>query len=212
MVNLIQPTSLEKIAGNTLTETALTVVAALVGGPVAPLLPVLASSLASQRQKNRVETCLREITEILQEQGEAIKNISDSQYKLINETVLTALHTTSGQKLKYLRQVVRNSLVIKELDDEDAVILSRIIRDISADEATFLLSHFHHKRIQLGVLSENTPRSLVVKSNGRDELTLAGLISLGLVIPAGPTIDDSGLLRFSSIVGKVITLLSANPS
>lgn len=207
MSKLDPPTQLEKISGNVVTESALSIVALLAGGPVAPLLPILAKSLASNRQKQRVESCLQGINEVLIAQGAAIQNLSDPQYKLINETVLTALHTTSIEKLTYLRQAVQNTLNFEALGDEEAVLLSRIIRDISAEEADFLIRNFQNQRIQLGALQENNPHALVIASEGKDELVLAGLISLGLVIPAGPTIDDSGLMRFSSIVSKVIVLL-----
>lgn len=166
MSTLSAPSSIEKIAGHSAVESALTVVAALAGGPVAPLLPILAKSLASERQKERVEQCLRDIDEVLIAQGDAIKNLSDHQYKLINETVLTTLHTTNLEKLKYLRQVVKNTLNFKELLDAEAVVLSRVIRDISAEEIKFLLENFQNQRIQVGSLDENVPNTLVVNLGG----------------------------------------------
>ncbi|AMS31887.1 hypothetical protein AEM42_04750 [Betaproteobacteria bacterium UKL13-2] len=56
-----QPSTMEKIAGNLAVEAALTAIAAAAGTPLAALLPVLGKSLASERQKLRVEATLREM-------------------------------------------------------------------------------------------------------------------------------------------------------
>lgn len=89
----------------------------------------------------------------------------------------------------------------------EAALLSRIIRDISAEEADFLISSFSFQRLQLGNSSGTEEGVLVIPIGGREELVVSGLISLGLLISAGPTIDDSGLLRFSNAVAKIIALL-----
>lgn len=55
MSNRPKPSGVEKILGHIATEASLTIVAAIVGGPLAPLLPVLTKSLAASRQQDRVE-------------------------------------------------------------------------------------------------------------------------------------------------------------
>jgi len=209
MSSPLQPaTAVEKIAGSVATESALTVVGALAGGPLAPLLPVLAKSLASERQQRRIEAALSEIGSLLEAHDQALRNLTDAQYKLINETILAILHTTSDEKLSYLRRAVRNGLAMSEIQSEESVVLSRLIRDISAEEADFLVQNFSHERIQFGITSEPaTPGVFVLPEGGRNELIVSGLISLGLLIPAGPTIDDQGVMRFSNSVAKVLALL-----
>lgn len=202
------PTALEKITDNIVTEATLTLVGALSGNPLGALLPVLSKSLASGRQKQRVEAALEEVNSVLEAHSDALRNLTDSQYKLINETVLAILHTTSSDKLTYLRRLVRNGLDMPEIEPEEAVVLSRIIRDISAEEVDFLVRYFSHERIQLGLTSGPSEQGiLVVPAGGRDELIVSGLISLGLIISAGPTIDDQGILKFSNGVAKLIALL-----
>lgn len=98
MSSLKHPTVLEKATSHTGTQATLTLVGALSGSPLAALLPVLVSSLASERQKQRIETALLQIDATLREQSEALRNLSDSQYKLINESVLALLQTTSSEK------------------------------------------------------------------------------------------------------------------
>jgi hypothetical protein len=96
-----------------------------------------------------------------------------------------------------------------DLDHQEATILPRVIRDISAEEIEFLVRNASYKKIQLGITSSDvlSETVLTVPADGDEELIVSGLISLGLVISAGPTMDDSGLLKFSSGVSKLITLL-----
>jgi hypothetical protein len=201
-------TAIEKISGHVTTESALALIGALSGNPLAALLPVLGKSLASERQKKRVEVALLEVNQLLESHEKALRDLNDAQYKLINETLLAFLHSTSQEKLNYLRNPVRNGLAMPDLQPEEAVALARIVRDLSAEEANFLVRSFSFKRIQLGKgTGQDTPDALVIPLGGREELIATGLISLGLILPAGPTLDDSGLMRFSNVVAKVIALL-----
>ncbi len=202
------PTPLEKIAGHTGTEAALTLVGALSGSPLAALLPVLSNSLASGRHRQRVENALTQIDATLNEHAELLHNLSDSQYKLINETILALLHTTNREKIEYLQRAVNNSLLVSSILPQEAAVLARIVRDVSADEADFLVKHFHYDRIQLASSSaEHKQKVLTVAPESHDGLVVTGLVSLGLLSAAEPTWDDSGLLRFSPIVTKLLVLL-----
>ena len=93
---LDKPTALEKVSGNTGTEIAATLLAAFSGNPVAAILPVLTNALASGRHKQRVEKAINEIGAVLEEHSELLRNISDQQYKLINETELPPVSRTRG--------------------------------------------------------------------------------------------------------------------
>src|SRR5690348_15695450 len=104
------PTALEKVPGNVVTQSALTAVAAMAAGPLAALLPVLAGCLAAERQRKRVEETLKEIDGILQAHAQAIRNLSDEQYKIVNEAILACLQTTHIEKLRYLRAAVSNAI------------------------------------------------------------------------------------------------------
>ena len=99
-------TLLEKITGSLPVQGSLAVVAALSGGPLAALLPVLATTLASQRQAKRIEAAISQIQDALRGQEEYLEQMSDAQYKLINEAVLTILHTTDDNKIALLKVVV----------------------------------------------------------------------------------------------------------
>ncbi len=201
--------TLEKFAEGLPVEAALTVVAATAGTPLAALLPVLMKSLASDRQKRRVETTLKDMNDILLKHEDQLAALTDQQYKFINEAILSLLHTTNESKMRFLRNVVENGLSASELKDQEAVFLSRIIRDISAEEAQFVIDNFVYERIWLNEREpgENQRSTLAIKPSTPDGQVALGLLTLGLLTTAEPTWDDSGLLRFTPLVAKLITLL-----
>lgn len=200
---------LERIAGSLPTEAALTAIGVVAGTPLTALLPILAKSLAAERQKERVATTLQEMNLLLEQHSTQLAHLTDEQYKFINEALLTLLHTTNVSKMGYLKNVVYNGLSAPELSDQEAVFLSRIVRDISADEAQFLITNFAYQRLWLNDSepgkSEYT--TFAVKPNTREGKIVLGLVTLGLVTTAEPTWDDSGLLRFTPMVAKLIALL-----
>lgn len=210
-----QPTSktaLERISGSIATESALTVVAAIAGGPLAPLLPVLAKSLAAGRQQQRVEATLVAIQETLAGQSVALSRLSDEQYKLINEAVLAVLQTTQQEKLDYLRNAIQNSLSVSDVTAHEAVALSRIIRDISADEAALLIRIFAFDGIQLvpeEAKQEPTSSIFRLRPSSPDATQITGLLSLGLLLPPESSWEGIGVQRFTKLAAKAIALLRA---
>lgn len=208
MSSLNPPTALEKVADSAVTEAALTVVSVLEGGPLAPLLPILAKSLAAKRQTGRTETALAHIDAALRAHEGRLTALSDEKYKLVNEIVLAVLHTTSIEKLAYLQRAVLNALAMPDLLPQDAAVLGRVVRDISAEEAAFLIQNFRYERIKLAIgEGEDQQRVLTVSPSSEEGIVVAGLISMGLLVFAGTTYDGSGLMRFSPVVAKLIALL-----
>lgn len=212
MPSLPPATNVERVAGSVATEGVLTIVGALAGGPLAALLPVLGKSLAAERQKARVEAALGEIDQLLREHEQALLSFSDAQYKLINEAILALLHTTAQEKMAYLKRVVQNAISMTAMDAQEAIVLSRVVRDISADEAKFLCANFGYERVQVASGDpEHKMRVLNVKPGTPDALVVTGLVSLGILEAAEPTWDESGLLRYSKITAKLIALLQDAP-
>ncbi|MGZ5008752.1 MAG: hypothetical protein ACXV8W_12660 [Methylobacter sp.] len=204
-------TTLEKTAGSLATEAALTFISAFAGTPITALLPVLTNSLAAERQKQRVEVTLQEINSILARHESQIASLTDQHYKFINEAVLALLHTTNEHKMKLLKDAVQNSLSASVLPDQEVAFLGRIIRDISAEEAHFLMDNFSFGRIWLneGDPGESKQDILAVKPGTLQGQIVLGLLTLGLVTSAEPTWDDSGLLRFTPMAAKVIAILKS---
>lgn len=210
MTDLAKPTPLERISGNVLTESALTVFVAIAGGPLAALLPVLSQSLAAGRQRKRVEEALSEVAEVLSKHRDQLDSLTDEQYKVINDTVLAFFQTTHTEKLAYLRAVIANALQSKDIQSQEAIMLGRVIRDISAEEAAFLLRTFQYQGIHLMAAEEGQKfddNILRVNPSSKEALSVSGLMSLGLLAPAEPTWDAPNVLRFTAVVAKLIALL-----
>lgn len=199
-------TKIEKIAGSLPVEAAATMVAAIVGGPLAPLLPVLAKSLASERQRLRIESYLVEISRVLENHEESLRKLSDPQFKLINEAILAGFHTTQAEKLTLLRRAVRRSLALRDIEFQEAVILSRILRDISVEEAMFVVNNSSYRGVYIADPRDPGEDGILrVRPNSTDESLVSGLLSLGVLTPGQPTLGQ--ILGFSRIVPKLISLL-----
>ena len=229
----------EKVASNLTTSLAVTAVASITAGPLGAVLGVLVNTLANGRYKKRVEETLQEIAILFDELDEKVNSISDAQYKLINETLVTIYQTVEAEKLSFLKNAVKNSVVFDNITHHEASIISRIIRDISAKEARFLIERKHnneqYKRICLD-LEQPPPESTATKngnkvnasfvitfkepiyvkntilhiSGGAEEIDLLnGLIVLGLLIPSKITAGEQ-YYNFSPIVDKICNLLEAH--
>ena len=99
------------------------------GGVVSAVLPILAKSLASERQKKRFEQAISDIGDTLKMHEQAIRELSDAQYKLIGEVILALTQTTDDDKVQYLKLAVQNGLHQTEIRPQEAVMLGRLLRD-----------------------------------------------------------------------------------
>ncbi|MCA3002824.1 MAG: hypothetical protein ING66_11085 [Rhodocyclaceae bacterium] len=209
MSTIVPTTGLERAAGSLTADVSLTLVAAAAGSPLAALLPVLGKTLAAERQRKRVEATLVAMDELLKAHSRQLEELTDPQYKFVNESILALLHTTNERKMALLKNAVRNGLVESDLPSQEAVFLSRIVRDISHEEVDFLARNFAYHRIWLSETpaGEHEVPTVAVTPQSPDGQIVVGLISLGLVMPAEATWDDSGLLRFSPLVVKLLALL-----
>jgi hypothetical protein len=203
------PTSLEKVAGNLGTGLAATLLAAFSASPVVAVLPVLTNALASGRHRRRVEKAIDDISKVLSQHELKLRNLTDSQYKLVNETVLALFSTVEKEKLEYLRRVAINALDASEIKPQETAVLSRLIRDLSADEVRFLLEHGTVERVQFSKTAPGEIGPHHIDPDSPDGLVVSGLMSLGILIQAEPTWDDSGLLRYAPIVANLTQLLRA---
>ena len=216
MTKIPQPTGLERLAGNPAVEAGLTLAAAAAAGLssaaplLLPLVPVLAKSIAATRQQARVETALREMTAVLDHHAEAIATLSDAQFKLVNEAVLAVLSCTQESKLRYLKNVVQNTIGASSLSDQEAIALSRVVRDMSAEEAEMLLFAFSYERVRIGHQAssvEGDGKTLRLTVNTSAAFSISGLLSLGVLSPGEDSWGGNGSLIFTGIAAKLIVLL-----
>jgi hypothetical protein len=205
-----RPSALERITGSVAVEGALTVAAALAAGPLAPLLPVLTKSLAAERQRTRLESTLTTINAILSAHEAQIRDLTDEQYKIINEAVLATLTTTEAEKLSLLRNAVKNAITVVGIAPQESVLISRVIRDISAQEARFLVAAFGYESVEISGSAEGAAPDrtvLRVLPDSVDALSVSGFVSLGLLAPPESSWDGIGRMRFTRIAAKVLALL-----
>lgn len=208
MKKLSAPTNVEKVSGGLPMEVAGTLLGALHGGPIAPLLPILAKALASKRQQRRVEAFLEEVGCALEQHEQLLTDLTDSQYKIINEAVAAAFQTTHDEKLRVLQRAVANALHAVDISDQDAIVLSRTIRDISAEEAKFVTRTFRYKYIHISSTVNGTTKSkdvLTVSPDSPDAAIVGGLAALGVLTVGEPTYGQQ--LQFSRQTAKLIALL-----
>ncbi len=206
MADIEKPSMLEKISGNLGTESALTAISALAAFPLAPLLPVLSNSLANRRHKARVEKALYEINEILEQHEKKLQNLTDSQFKIINEVILTILQTTEDLKIEYLKNAIRSNVESEKVDISYSSQISRILRDISADELRFLVENAQYSTIVFD-LDNVGKNELKVESDSTQGALVVGLISMGIIVWASSSWDSIGRYKFSPIVEKLINAI-----
>ena len=214
---LIQaPSRLENVAGSPLSEVALTAATAAASAALAtmaastllPLIPVLAKTFAAGRQERRMNQNLQAMEQVLIQHGAELERLSDEQYALINEVVLAAMGSTNDTKLAYLRNAVQNVLSLPELRPQEVVVLGRVVRDMSADEARFLMDHQGVERISIGLSdATSTPDHHNVDPDSDEALCVYGLLSLGVLTPGEAMYDTMGLLGFSRLAPKLVALL-----
>lgn len=205
-----KPTALERFTGNTLTEAVATFVAE-VATPVTPfaaLLPVLTNSLAGQRQQKRIETTFLQMSLLLQTHEQELQRLSDEQYHLLIAAISTTFQTINPEKLAYLQSAIRNSLSIESLVSQESAVLARVIRDISAEEADFVIKNFSYKFIHVSDLPSDQRNVLTIPRRSRDSLIVTGLESLGILEFGVGTMGDGNMLCFSNFTSKLIALLS----
>lgn len=139
-----------------------------------------------------------------------INKLTDEQYKLINHAALSALTTIEDKKLEYLKRIIRNTLEDADIRSLESEVIGRWLRDISADEILFIIENFHSDRIEI-VDKPSNKKHKSVTDDSREASTIAGLVSLGILIPSGPNLDTLGTYSFSNLVSKLIALLIKKP-
>lgn len=202
---------LEKVAGTLATRTASTAIG-IIGAtatPLAAFVPFLVDTLASGRQTKRLEAAFQMIESTLKAHDELLANLTDDQYKVINEGISSALYTINEEKLNYLVSVITNTVEEPSSCDGVSDHLSRVIRDISADEIVFLLNNINYVGVAVTDDQVNNPDLLQISPGSKEELLLTGLMHLGLVY-AKDTTWDFQVYKWSPIVERLVTLLKTH--
>lgn len=204
-----KPTVLERVSGSPITEAAATLVAGagVAFTPLAPLLPVLSNCLAARRHQGRVESAIKDISEVLARHEGELQRLTDPQYHLLTEAVSEVFQTVHQEKIVYLQRAIRNSLNIDGLVPQESVVLARFVREISAEEADFVVSNFSFRYIHVSDLPSDRDDLLRVPRGSRESLIVAGLESIGVLEFALGTAGGGNMLSFSDLTAKLLLLL-----
>ena len=153
--------------------------------PLAAFVPFLVQTLASGRQSQRLEKMFGDLTAVIESQAEKLKVLTDDQYKLVNEAISAAFYTVDEQKLTLLKNAIVNAIDEPDISASASDALARAIRDISIEEAKFVVTNYRYKYFFIGAMKSLGADSLSVQRDSTDDTLLSGLISLGLIYSPG---------------------------
>jgi predicted RNase H-like nuclease (RuvC/YqgF family) len=195
----------EKISGSLAVNLAATGISAAVGGPLAALLPVLSGTPAALRHKKRIERCLKELNQRLNEFGDRLRELTDEQFQFIAEVVNTILRTTNDEKIEILKNAVEKSLEKKTMEAEEVSQLSRLLRDITVEEAKLLVDCIGYSTIFID-FEKNGKYNMTIKKATAEYEILGGLVTLGLV-HFSSRYADVDAYYFSDLAHKLVNML-----
>ena len=205
---LSNSTILETVSDSEITKV-LHAIISVCGPPIAGLLPVLNNAIASKRYKERIQSDLIEINDLLNTYIEKVEDLEDAQYKVINDSIITMLNTYNEEKLNYLKKVVRNTLFDEEIKTNEAEVISRLIRDISAEEIAFLVDNENVKYFELSNTSQEGEDTYYINLDTHEATILTSLISLGVVVYSHAGWFSANKYQFSNILPKLINLVKS---
>lgn len=202
-----EESALEKLTGSVITKAGLAAAAASVGTPLAALLPVLSETLAAGRHRKRVENELRRLDLILKTHRHRLDNLTDPQYKLINEIVLAILQNTEDEKADYLSRAIENGLSFDELNHTISSQVTRALRDMTAGELAFVMENSGYT-IMLGPFTGDIEQGIkIIDRNSEEMIYVTGLMGLGALNPTGSTMDDGGKYVFANFCSPLKDLI-----
>lgn len=203
--------ALEAGSGNVGTKVAANAFAVLfsIGTPLAAFVPFLVDSLASGRQAQRVEKMFGELSELINAHSDQLKALSDDQYKVVSEAISAAFYTISAEKISLLKRTAANAFLNGEIVEKLSDPLSRVVRDISAAEASFVIRNFGYESFMISAEALEPPdlsSTLIIRPHSNDEVIVAGLINLGLLYSKKPKFDVVAY-EWSPLVATLIRLI-----
>jgi len=158
--------------------------------PLAAFVPFLVQTLASGRQAQRLEKMFGELTAVIESQSEKLKELTDDQYKLVNEAISAAFYTVDEQKLALLKNAVVTAIDEPDIAALASEALSRAIRDISAEEARFIVKNYGYSKLFIVSEVKLIDDAVAIQRGSNEEMLMSGLIGLGLVYSTAPTFDS----------------------
>ena len=131
--------------------------------------------------------------------------MSDNQFQFIADTVNTILHTTNDNKIELLKKAICRSFEAEGIQTEEVARLSRLLRDITVDEAKLLVDCIHYRTIFIDFEKKDGENYTIKKGTSEYEV-FSGLVTLGLVHFSSRHTDVDAYY-FSDLAHKLIDIL-----
>ena len=206
----------EAVAGHPIVSLAATAAAATgaLASSVPPLLPVvyaflpvLIDTLARGRAEKRWQKWAEDVNEGLRALGDRFDGFSDAQYRLLVGICQTAFETFDEEKLRLLKAAVLNVSGSDFLGSHEAQLFSRILRDVSAAEISFLVEHRGYVWLTFMKPFDTSDTFFIV--DPQHEIIVRGLISLGLINRSASEglSSDAGGYKYAPFVPRLIDLI-----
>jgi len=171
----------EKISGALTTSVLMTAVGVVSGNPFAAFLPLLAATPAAQRHKKRIEASLTDLNERLAHLESHVEKLTDAQLQYVGELANSIIRTTNDEKIEILKHAIEKGIISASPIERSGGQLARLLRDITPEEAAFLLDHEKYKEILVDFDDTNDSSVATVKKGTRKYELLGGLLTLGLL-------------------------------
>lgn len=105
-----------------------------------------------------------------------------------------------------LKKAIEKGVLNEDIVAEQVTQLSRLLRDITVEEANFLLRTIGYKTILIDFNAENDKESITIRKQGKEYLVLGGLITLGLV-HLSSTRASVDAYHFSNVAYELVEFL-----
>lgn len=204
-----EPSLLEKVASSLPAKGAANTVSVL-GATITPLaafVPFLVEALASGRQSERLEAMFRDLRALTEANAAKLRDLTDDQYKVVNEAISAAFYTIDQEKIEILKRAAANAFLNPDAVMQVSDSLSRVVRDISSSEVAFVVLNFGYERIVIANEPLDVQTTLTIKPHSSDEVVLSGLVNLGLLYPKRAQWDTVPF-EWSPLVARLIRLLN----
>jgi anti-sigma28 factor (negative regulator of flagellin synthesis) len=205
-----EPDFIEKASDSPLTTGLAAITAAALAptpfGLLASLVPAFSGVPAARRFKRRIEEALADLNEFLQEQKAQLQILTDAQYEFVAATLQTLLETTDQEKIELLKNAIRNGIQ-EPFEMSEAKMASRILRDLSYEEAKFAIAHISEGRFSIWD-PPDAQGEFSVKPDTKERLLVAGLVSVGVLMQSDTIGASVNSYEWSQIASKVTKLLA----
>ena len=186
----------------------------------AAMLADLMKSIPAQRAANIANETIRKLRQDMDDHHVQMDRWSDQQHQFVTGMVNTILATGEAEKLEYLKRAAMNVAMSDAVVRVGGAFLARTLRDITAQELTYLVMNFHRKTLlpehvltpdqvaSNAGLAEREGMAYAVTDDEREIVT--GLQTLGLLRTAAKRWSALDL-DWSATAGKILTLVRPPP-